>query len=74
MSLKTAQTALRTMRQKIFDYPDDKEEQADRVLTYLKVRMLRERDKVKLPPAVGQWSGLTRGELARTGTCETDWF
>ena len=22
---------------------------------------------------VGAWSGLTRYELARTGTCETDW-
>lgn len=22
----------------------------------------------------GQFSGLTRAELARTGTCETDWF
>ena len=23
---------------------------------------------------VGQWSGLTRQELAKTGTCETDWY
>jgi hypothetical protein len=74
MSLQTAQKALRDMRRKIFDYPDDKEKQADRVLSYLKVRMLRELDKVKPQERTGKWSGLTRGELSRTGTCETDWF
>lgn len=25
-------------------------------------------------PVVGPFSGLTRSELARSGTCETDWF
>lgn len=26
------------------------------------------------PQSVGVFSGLTRGELRRSGTCETDWF
>lgn len=63
--------ALRRMRQRIFDYPPEKEEQADKVLSYLKCRMLRDRETTIV---VGKYSGLTREELARTGTCETDWF
>ena len=64
--------ALRSMRQRIVDYPQPKERQASRVLHYLKCRSLRDRDKVSSP--VGLYSGLTRSELHRTGTCETDWF
>lgn len=63
--------ALRRMRQRIFDYPPEKEEQAGQVLSYLKRRMLRDRETTIV---VGKYSGLTREELARTGTCETDWF
>ena len=62
--------ALRQIRQRIFNYPDHKEEQADRVLAYLKMRSLRD----QCPVPVGPYSGLTRRELAMTGTCETDWF
>ena len=62
--------ALRSMRQRIFDYPQPKEQQASRVLHYLKCRSLRD----KVSPPVGPYSGLTRSELHRTGTCETDWF
>lgn len=64
--------ALRRMRQRIFDYPQPRERQAGRVLNYLKCRSLRDRDKVSSP--VGLYSGLTRSELHKTGTCETDWF
>ena len=63
--------ALRRIRQRIFDYPDNKEAQADRVLAYLKMRSLRDPGPVL---SVWPYSGLTRPELARTGTCETDWF
>ena len=63
--------ALRRMRQRIFSYSSKREAQADRVLAYLKMRSLR--DPGPVPPA-GPYSGLTRPELARTGTCETDWF
>ena len=62
--------ALRRMRQRIFDYPQSMERQADRVLHYLKRRSLRG----KSSPPVGPYSGLTRNELHMTGTCETDWF
>lgn len=27
----------------------------------------------KTPESIGHYSGLTRAELAKTGTCETDW-
>ena len=62
--------ALRRMRQRIFDYPQSREKQADRVLRYLKYRSLRD----KVSPLAGPYSGLTRSELHKTGTCETDWF
>ena len=62
--------ALRRMRQRIFSYSSKREAQADRVLAYLKMRSLRDPGTVP----VGRYSGLTRPELARTGTCETDWF
>ena len=68
----TSEQALRRMRQRIFDYPPEKQDQADRVLLYLKARMLRYRRVV--PEPVGPYSGLTRSELVRTRTCETDWF
>ena len=71
MTVSKAEIALRRMRQRIFDYPPEKEAQADRVLAYLKTRMLRETSR---KAATGPYSGLTREELARTGTCEPDWF
>lgn len=70
----TSEIALRKIRQKIFDYPEHKEEQAMRVLTYLKKRMIRERDKMRTEDIRGPYSGLTRGELRKTRTCETDWY
>ena len=63
--------ALRRMRQKIFSYPGQREAQADRVLAYLKMRSLRDPGPVL---SVGPYSGLTRAELRKSGTCETDWF
>ncbi len=65
----TSEQALRRMRQNIFNYPPEKEAQAQRVLLYLKKRSLR----LRKAPKVGPYSGLTRQELRRSGTCETDW-
>lgn len=72
-----SEKSLRRIRQAIWDYDDTpREAQAGRVLRYLKARKLRgiriERSIHPLP--VGPYSGLTRQELAATGTCETDWF
>ena len=64
--------ALRRMRARIFDYTEDKQEQADKVLLYLKRRMLRYRAQVQEP--VGPYSGMTRAQLRATGTCEPDWY
>ena len=63
--------ALRRMRQRIFDFPPEQEERADRVLAYLKERVLRQS---RLRGPVGTYSGLTRQELRKSGTCEPDWF
>lgn len=61
--------ALRRMRQRIFSYSSKREAQADRVLAYLKMRSLRDPGPVL---SVGPYSGLTRQELAMTGTCEKE--
>ncbi|MNG31324.1 hypothetical protein D3C84_1171000 [compost metagenome] len=69
----SSEQALCRIRSNIFSYDGTtKEAQAGRVLHYLKRRVLRQR--AAAPRRTGQWSGLTRAELARTGTCETDWF
>lgn len=68
----TSEQALRRIRNKIFDYPESKQAQADRVLHYLKARYLRNQQKPAQP--IGKYSGLSRSELRRTGTCEADWF
>ena len=69
---KSSEQSVRRMRQRIFDYPPEKEEQAARVLVYLKRRVARQKEQI--PQTRGQYSGLTRSELHRSGTCETDWF
>lgn len=74
MPVSTSEKALRRMRHKIFDYPPEQEARADRVLAYLKTRVMRQRRDARLNAPVGPYSGLTRRELAMTGTCETDWY
>lgn len=75
MTVSKAELALRRMRQRIFDYPPEKGEQADRVLGYLKERVLGVGKGIgRTRQETGPYSGLTRDELARTGTCEPDWF
>lgn len=71
MSYAQSTSALRRMRQRIFSYPGQREAQADRVLAYLKMRSLRDPGPVL---SVGPYSGLTRAELRKSGTCEADWF
>ena len=68
----TSERALQQMRQRIFGYPAEKDDQDMRVLYYLKVRHLRCRNQQPLP--TGPYSGLTRSELRQSGTCETDWY
>ncbi len=37
-------------------------------------KKLNARYPAKPPLTTGQYSGLTRSELSKTGTCETDWY
>lgn len=69
----TSEQALSRIRSNIFGYDDTPQAaKAGRVLKYLKHRVMRQR--AAAPRQAGHWSGLTRSELARTGTCETDWY
>ena len=69
-----SEITLRRMRNKIFDYTEEKAEQADKVLSYLKKRFIRERDRLPSRDSFGLYSGLTKRELRLSGTCETDWI
>ena len=68
----TSEQALRRIRARIFAYPEQKEAQAMRVLTYLKKRMMRDREQAQ--EKIGPYSGMTRGQLRATRTCEPDWY
>lgn len=71
--VSASERAVRRMRVKVFSYDGTpKEAQADRVFEYLLKRAARERKRER--KAVGPYSGLTRSELRRSGTCEADWF
>lgn len=69
----TSEQALRRMRQRIFNYPENKQDQADRVLAYLKTRMMRSRKNEPDTRKRGPYSGLTRQEMP-AWLCETDFF
>jgi len=64
------ETALRQIRQRIFDYPPEKEAQSARVLSYLKKRVMREHSKAE---KLGPFSGLTRAQMP-AHLCETDFY
>jgi len=61
----------RKLRQRIFDYPDNLQEKADRILKKAIVGKILQNKKTE---AKGIYSELTKQELAKTGTCETDWY
>jgi hypothetical protein len=72
---RQSESLLLRLRQRIFDFDDTpKEPQAARVLGYLKTRVLRGREIERKSLPVGPYSGLTRGELRATGSCEPDWY
>jgi hypothetical protein len=76
MKLKYQKSAesLRIIRGLIFSYPDHKEEQASRVLSYLKARKLRDTAVERANSPRGPFSGLTSRELKQSRTLEPDWF
>ena len=63
---------LRKLRRKAFDYTGAKDKQFDRVLLKVKEKALKEQKSIDI--TVGAYSGLTKLELQKTGTCETDWY
>ena len=54
----------------------DETTKIDRVLRRAKQRMMRRRaiSDAMEPRTIGRYSGLTRRELAQSGTRETDWY
>ena len=42
MSLKFTERYLRSIRRKVFDYPEDQDERVARILDYLKSRLFRD--------------------------------
>jgi len=74
MDLKTLEKQLRQLRRQAMeaDYPSDELTAIHAQMDEVKKQMAEL--KAQTPEPVGFYSGLTRRELAATGTCETDWF
>lgn len=68
-TIEELERKLRRIRQQIDDKP---ELEADLIET--KALLLKAREETPERERVGPYSGLTRRELSKTGTCETDWF
>jgi hypothetical protein len=56
---------------RLFDTDDD--HKIHRILGKA-LQMRRKREYANQSRPVGPYSGLTRAQLAKSGTCETDWF
>lgn len=69
---QSVSSRIREIRRTIFDVADEEATKMSAELESLKSR-LRELEPAPAPVR-GPWSGLTRGELAATGTCEPDWY
>ncbi len=65
---------IRHLRTIIWDCEtEEQEREMDRQLMEAKASLFKAREREE-PVQVGPFSGLTRRELAMTGTCETDWY
>lgn len=62
---------IRRIRGAMFTLSEYDQERAGESIDRLKRRLA---DARKSEETKGQFSGLTRKELAKTGTCEADWF
>lgn len=65
---------LRKLRRDDRLFDESAEHKINRVLLAVKARVLDTQRLQRLQHAAGPYSGLTRAELRRTGTCEPDWY
>jgi hypothetical protein len=65
---------IRKIRQTIFDLPENDQDAATEQIGFLKTQLRKALVKEESPAPKGPYSGLTKRELAQSGTCETDWF
>lgn len=72
MDIKTLESQMRQLRRQAMevDYPSP---ELDAIHAQMQIIQSQIKD-LKAAQPVGPFSGLTRRELAATGTCETDWF
>ena len=65
---------IRRLRHNPLLFDSDEDHKIHRILGKALARRRKLREKYEPPAAKGQYSGMTKRELAATGTCETDWF
>lgn len=71
MTTSEIESEIRRIRGVMFSLSEHDQERAGESIDRLKARLAEAR---KAPEKKGPFSGLTRKELAASGTCEADWF
>ena len=76
MSSGDAESKLRSLRQDVWSYPEGSsgEQVIQAKIERAKKSLFRARKRETTQPKAGPFSGLTRDELRKSGTCETDWY
>lgn len=67
------ESRLRKLRSKVFDFGDEAYAEIEKEMEATKAALLAVRSRGGQGPT-GPYSGLTRSELRRSGTAETDWY
>ncbi len=66
------ESEIRHHRRRMFDLSEGEQEKAGDRIGTLKLEL--EKVRASDPKPTGPYSGLTRGELAQSCTCEPDWY
>jgi hypothetical protein len=72
MSTSEIESEIRRLRGVMFSLSESDQELAGESIDRLKARLIESRKRDT--ETRGQFSGLTRKELAASGTCEADWY
>lgn len=76
VSVGDAESKIRKLRQDVWNYPEGSsgEQVIQAKIERAKKSLFRARNRAATQPKTGPFSGLTKSELRKSGTCETDWY
>ena len=72
--LSAIEKEIRSLRQNMFNLTDAEQDVAGQRIQQLKKKLIHLRSDYGNSEQRGPYSGLTRGELSKSGTSEPDWF